>query len=728
MKGKPLIDLLAALLPLLPSCSTTRALPEGTYRLAENRILIHKDKSEIPKSDLAPYIKQRSNTYFLLGWNPFLNIYNWAKPGSEDGWSRFCRKIGQAPVVLDEAMIPSSCKNLEERLRYLGWYDSHVESQLTTRARRAIVSFDVFPGERYKVDEIRFHLPEGSSEFSADFLRDTANILIHRGDWLSEELMERESVRSTEVMRDKGYYDFSKQHFFFVADTLERPGKLILDYHIREYTRNESPQQASPIRKFRLGDITIEHSPDVPFRPEVLLGLNTLHSGDIYSEKAVNTVYSRMSALKLFNSVSVEMTPSDTATVDCRIRLSESAIQGFKVNLEGSISSSGLWGISPKFSYFHKNIFHGGEWLNLNLQGNFQFKFKDATRSTEATFTTSLSFPKFLGLPYSVFNGPRIPRTEVGLSFGYQDRTEYRRIISSLNYGYFGRIGDRCQYQFSIPRVNFVYLFDLNPDFERVLDANPMLKYAYQNHFDAGIGGTFYYTTDNDVVPKTSYSFLRSGLDLSGNLISALDPVLPRDSKGQALVFGSPYSQYVRFELNAGKVFRFGREEEQAIAIRGVLGAGYAYGNSTAMPFEKQFWCGGANSMRGWQARALGPGGDPVNYAFSIPSQTGDTKFEFDIEYRRPLFWKFEFAAFAECGNVWSIRTEDPDSPGNIRNCYRTLAADWGLGLRLNLDFILIRVDGGFQLYDPCLATWHGPEDWFERGYSCVHFGVGYPF
>ena len=726
MKCKPLIALICAILPLLPSCSTTRALPEGTYRLAENRIVFPKNKEEVPKGELSPYTKQRSNTYFLLGWNPFLNIYNWAVPGAEDGWSRFCRKIGQAPVVLDEASIPVSCANLESRLRYMGWYNSTVDSALDYRGRRAFVTYKINLGERYTIDDIRFHLPD-SGEFAQDFLRDTVNLSIRRGDFLSEQSLEAESVRSTAVMRNQGYYSFSKNNYFFIADTLDTPGKLILDYDVRDYSRNESPLQAVPLRKFHIGEITIEHSPDVPFREEVLLGLNTLHTGDIYSEKAVNTVYSRMSALRLFNSVSVEMSPSDSTTVDCRIRLSESAVQGFKFNLEGSISSSGLWGISPKFSYFHKNIFHGGEWLNLNLNGNFQFKMKDATRSTEAAFSTSLSFPKFLGLPYSVFKGPHIPRTEVGASFAYQHRTEYQRIIASLNYGYFGKIGDRYQYQFSVPRINFVYLFNLDPSFERILDANPMLKYAYQNHFDAGVGGTIFYTTDSDVVPKTSYSFFRTGLDLSGNLVSALNSVLPRDGQGQALVFGSPYSQYVRLELNAGKVFRFGREDEQAIAMRGVIGAGYAYGNSSVMPFEKQFWCGGANSMRGWQARALGPGGDPVDYKFSIPSQTGDTKFEFDIEYRRPLFWKFEFAAFAECGNVWNIRTEEA-SWGNIRDCYKTIAFDWGMGLRLNLDFILVRVDAGFQLYDPALKTWHGPEDWFEKGFSCVHFGVGYPF
>lgn len=726
MKSKLLIGALLALLPLLPSCSTTRALPEGAYRLAENRIVIHKDKGNVPKSEIAPYVKQRSNTYFILGWNPFLNIYNWAKPGSEDGWSRFCRKIGQAPVALDETLIPDSRKNLEERLRYLGWYNSTVEFSLTYKKRRAVVTYTVDLGQRYLIDDIRFHLPD-SGEFSQDFLRDTVNLSVCRGDFLSEQALEAESVRSTAAMRDKGYYSFSKNHFFFIADTLQSPGKLILNYDVRNYTRNESPQQAEPIRKFRLGEVIIEHSPEVPFRPSVLLGLNTLHPGDIYSASEVNTVYNRLSALRLFNSVSVEMTPSDTSTVDCRIRLSESSIQGFKINLEGSISSSGLGGVSPKLSYFHKNIFHGGEWLNLNIQGNFQFRFRDATRATDAAFSASLSFPKFLGLPYSATRGPRIPRTEVGFSFGYQHRAEYQRMIASLNYGYVGQIRDRWSYQVSVPRINFVYLFDLDPEFKRILDGNPMLKSAYQDHFDAGVGGNFFFITDNDVVPKTSYGFFRAGVDLSGNLMSALNTVLRHDDQGQALVFGSPYSQYVRFEVNAGKVFRFGREMEQAIALRGVLGAGYAYGNSLVMPFEKQFWCGGANSMRGWQVRGLGPGDAPLDYAFTIPSQTGEAKMEFDIEYRRPLFWKFEFAAFAECGNVWNIR-DRADGYGNIRDFYKTLAADWGLGLRLNLDFILIRVDAGFQLYDPCRAAWHGPEDWFQNGFSCVHFGVGYPF
>lgn len=715
-----------AILLVFASCSTTRVLGEGEYRLRENKVTITNDR-EFPKSELTPYVKQRANTYFLLGWNPFLNIYNWSTPGSDDLWSRICRKIGQKPVVLDESLIPASRENLTEHLRYLGFYDSGVESTIKYRRRLATVNYDVTLGQRYKIDEIRFHLPQDET-FAAEFCADTLNLLVKRGDWLSEQMLEEESARSASYMRNLGYYSFSKNNYFFIADTLESPGKLILNYDIRNYTRSESPKSAAPIRKYKIGNVTIEHSPDLPFREKVLLGLNTIHPGDTYNERSVNTVYERMSSLKLFNSVSVEMNPVDSTTVDCRIRMSESTIQGFKLNLEASTNSSGLVGISPKLSYFHKNIFHGGEWLNLNVHGNFQFKFKDPTRSTEAGFSASLSFPKIVGVPYSAFRGSDIPRTETGFSFAYQDRSEYKRNVASLTFGITGTMRKRFQYQIYLPRINFVHLYNLDPEFEKSLERNPFMRYAYQDHFDAGLSANAYYTTNSDIVPKTDYHYYRFGIDLSGNLVSALYPVLPTNDSRQGLVFGSPYSQYVRGEFSVGKTFSFGRGEGYNFAFRFFAGAGYAYGNSTAMPFEKQFYCGGAGSMRGWQARALGPGASPLDKSFSIPSQTGEAKLELDLEYRMPIFWKFEWAVFAECGNVWNIKDSGGDGKDSIKTFYKTLAGDWGLGLRLNLDFILIRVDWGFQIYDPAASSWYGIPDWFGGGKSCIHFGVGYPF
>ena len=202
-----------------------------------------------------------------------------------------------------------------------------------------------------------------------------------------------------------------------------------------------------------------------------------------------------MSALKVFSSVNIGMTPKDTNLIDCSISLAQSKLQGVKLNLEASTNSSGLFGISPQLSYYHKNIFKGGEWLNLSFLGNFQFKFKDKVRSNEFGASASLSLPRFFPLPYRYFKGD-IPRTDINISYNYQNRPEYTRNILSTSYGYTGDIDNKFFYQVYPMQLNVVRLMNLDNDFYENLAADPFLRNAYQDHFDLGSGGTLYYTTN----------------------------------------------------------------------------------------------------------------------------------------------------------------------------------------------------------------------------------------
>ena len=205
---------------------------------------------------------------------------------------------------------------------------------------------------------------------------------------------------------------------------------------------------------------------------------------------------------------------------------------------------------------------------------------------------------------------------------------------------------------------------------------------------------------------------------------------MPTSDMGRHTIWNVPYSQYVRGELQLGQTLRFGPADNQAVALRFLIGAGYGYGNSSTVPFEKQFYAGGANSMRGWQARALGPGSvEPWTEYFLIPSQTGDFKMEANVEYRFPIVWKLEGALFVDAGNVWDLHklTEFDSSTFT----FDSIAADWGLGVRVNLDFILVRIDLGAKVYEPCRPIGErliGPEEWLKSGNFALHFGVGYPF
>ena len=682
---------LAAL--VLSGCGASRRLAEGEYALSRNIITV-KDK-EVPSSELSSYVKQQPAGFSLAG---------------------------RKPVAYSSKLTQSSVDAIEDHLRYLGYYDSSVSASVSLRKKKAVVTYSVIPGERLRISELRYSLPERGT-FADDFYADTSNVTIHVGDYLSESILEKESERSASYMRTMGYYGFTKNYYFFEADTLSGPDAVVLEMKVNEYTRNEQPSSARPLYKSEISSVTLSHTKSLPFKDKILRQLNTIKPGTLYDESVINTTYQRLSALKVFSSVGVEMSKVDSGQVKCDINLGESRVQGFKLELEASTNSSGLMGVSPQLTYNHKNIFHGGEWLNLSFLGNFQFKVGERTSSNELGVSAGLSLPRFLGLPYRFFKGPNIPRTEIKASYSYQDRPEYERSMIFSSYGYSG-VTRWGSYQFYPLQVNVVRLYNLDPSFYATLESNPFMRYSYQNHFDAGIGGAVYHSA------KTAggHHYARVSTDLSGNALSLFKSVMKKDSDGKGLIWGAPFTQYVKGELDLGRTWTLGREGKSAVATRFLVGAGYAYGNSSVMPFEKQFYCGGANSMRGWQARALGPGSSPKNTSFSIPSQTGDFKLEANLEYRFPMFWKLNGALFADAGNVWNW--DDSDSSACFgKDFYKCIAADWGLGLRCDLGFFVIRIDMGMKVHDPVGAgSWVGPAGWFKRDGFAVHFGVGYPF
>ena len=683
MKKKTLspLFLLTVLLGLAPSCASL-----SKAELAEDEYILDSYKIEVSGdpffnvSELSQYVRQ--------------------KPAR----ALFQKKA----VILSKRSTALTRTAMSERLTKLGYYDSKVDTSIAYKGKKAKVTYQVELGHRIPIDTVIYKLP-AADEFCADFMADSSKILVRKGDNLSEVTMEEEIARSVEALRSKGYYNIDQSQYHFYADTNGRAGNAAVIYEI-----------PSTIRKSYIGKVSVSYPEDLKFKKSVLRGMNLIRPGELYNAEKVANTYSRFSSLRVFQSVGVNLTPVDSTTVDCNIALTKSKLQGFKTNLEVSTNSSGLIGVSPRLSYYHKNIFGGGEWLSIGFSGNFQFMIDSDTRATEVGTSASLSLPRFLGLGYERFQGPNVPRTEFNLSFSHQNRPEYTRNLFSGSYGYTGIYRRKFSYQVYPLQINYVRLFDLNSSFAERLNKNPYMKYSYQDHSDVGVAGTFYYSSSPDPIPSTSYYTARLQTDLSGNVISLFKGLLPTNGAGQGLLLGAPFSQYAKIELALARGYRFGLDDEQAVAIRLLAGIGQAYGNSTALPYEKQFYAGGASSMRGWQTRSLGPGAAPLDKTFSIPSQTGDMKLEADIEYRFPIVWMLEGALFAEAGNIW-----DTHSGVDLA----AVAADYGLGIRLNANVILIRLDMGVRLRDPSAAVkWLDPVTAFKTGGVALHFGVGYPF
>ena len=715
---------------LLLSCSTTKVLPENQEWLAKNKVVVRGDRHYSAR-DLMPYIKQKENNSFL-GWRPFLYIYNW-QDGKGKGWDKFVTKIGDPPVVFEEGQVTASETSLENHLDYIGYYGSTVRGVIERKKPREVtVTYYVDLGRRYRIDSLAYDLPADSS-FRAAFCADTSRMTVRKGSWLSENALSAEAERSSAWMRNQGYYGFSKTDFIYEADTLSRPGKAVLTVRVPR-----------PVEKVEFGEVTLDYPARFQFNEKVLRGLNTIRPGTTYSEEVVNNTYSRLSQLQAFSAVNIETSLGEDRRVRSAVTLTRSRIQGFKVNLQASTNANWLFGISPQISYFHKNIFGGSEVLNVSLMTNHQFMFNSKVASNEVGVSLGLRIPKFVFLPYKVF--PRqMPHTDIKLSFSYQQRPEYKRIIASASFGYVGNFNNLLAYQLYPLQLGVVSTPYIDDTFYKSLTNNPFLLSSFNPHFDMGLSGTLLFKTSPQAVPKTSYFYARFQLDLSGNLLSAFHSVLPKkynqDSEMMvAQVFGMPYNQYVRGEWSFVETLRFGKDDRHALALRLLIGAGIGYGNSLSLPFEKMFYCGGASSMRGWQARTLGPGRSQAYDFFAIPSQVAGAKVELNAEYRFPIVWKLEGAAFVDVGNIFEILTpkmlqlaQSQGDPLDVSSFsfdhLENLAASWGIGLRVNLDFIVLRLDAGFRLHDPARTQrWLSFKDMFSKDGAALHFGVGYPF
>ncbi len=716
---------------LASSCSTVKVLREDQRRLTKTKIEVTNDK-KFATGDLYPYLKQTADT-----WNPFLYVYNWEN-GKGKGWDKFVHKLGKAPVIFDSTLVQSSADNLHDHLSYIGYYNSRVEASVdSSRYKKAKVKYNITLGKRYKIDKISYEVPSYNVEFYKDFYADTVNSSIRKGHYLSEQLLELESARGAAAIHNKGYYDFAKTYYVFEADTSSNPGHAHLDVIVNSHTRNESSDVVRDMYKYNIGRVSVSYPEDVKFRTKALKNLNVLRTGDLYSDTRISTQYERYNSIPYFNSVSMQLTPrAESRIVDCDIKLKKGKTQGFKVGLEASLSTTLLWGISPEVSYYHRNIFHGGEILNVSVNTNHQMMHKNPSiHSNEVNASASLTFPKFFPFPTRWFAGPDIPKTEVKFSYNFQNRPEYRRNIASASFGYLGKFRRHLYYQAYPISFNYVRLPRIEESFlQSLANTNMALLNSFSNHLDLGISSTIYYNSSSNASnPKDSYWYTRFKFDLAGNGMSLFNSFMDVRADGTHAIKDVPYSQYVKAEFEIGKTFVFGRNDGQAFAGRFLVGYGRGYGNSMTLPFEKRFYSGGANSVRGWVARTLGPGCSQMNTQWTIPNQTGDMKLEANIEYRFKIFWRFSGAAFVDAGNVWEVHPYYNGRPDafSFKTLGDSIAAAWGAGLRVDFTYILLRLDFGMRFHDPANAEnnhWLVPRQWVQHGNYAIHFGVGYPF
>ena len=787
--------MLVAMVMTIVSCSVTRDLPEGTYllssvRFEEDKSVPRDRRITVDKDGLDTYVRQSPNKK-IFGLDFYVWVYEHANPEKHDWWNNFKRKIGEEPVLLDSALTVKSVLNLETYLQTRGYFSSDVECKVDTIAkrRRVKMTYKIEQGLPTRIDSLSYDFRDSS--LRSVILADTAASLLNRGDILDISRLDDERNRIAAWLNNRGYFDFTANNISYDVDTTERGLDAAVTMIVRPTLvgYNERGGQIYENNAvYRLRNINIYPTYDPMLRSTsgfkadavidttyyngltIIRDLNTtpqlrnavlrrtvpLYPNYIYNASQISHTNKELMSMGFFSNSKVAfervnqrdsyltfigeeaekntLVDSRERYLDCNIYVTPALKQSMKVEVEASTTST-FYGLAATLGYSNTNAFRGAEAFDISARFGFEFMYaRDVQKRSaqELGLTLGLSFPRFLS-PFWNKPGMKIshPRTRLELAFDYQNRPYYCRNIFTTRWAYSWQQGARSSLVIRPVDINWIDVKSVDEAFLSDID-NQYLRTSFESQLTAGLSASWVYNTQRSNFDQ-NVTVVRANLETAGNLLQGLEKLFshPAEGKDYYEIFGIRYSQYVRADLSASHKIDLGHK--MALAGRLFGGVGVTYGNSMgrSIPFDRMFYCGGANSMRGWVPRTLGPGNKPEVHDNTYPAQVGDVRLEANLEFRFPIWWIFNAAVFVDAGNVWYLRdTEDnnPEEVFHFDNFYRQLGLNTGVGLRIDVTFIVLRLDLGIQLHNPGRPE---GERWihnFKWKNMALNFGVGYPF
>ena len=747
------------------SCSVSKFIPEGEYLLEDVEVI--SDNKDVNPSEFRGYVHQNPNSsWFSIAKVP-LRIYALSGTDTTKWINRFIQKIGDEPVIYDSASAERSKENMKRAMQNLGYMQANVDVLTKKKKKKIELSYVLHPGKGYVIRSWQYDVKDQG--LRNDFADYSSRIMSENMLFNVNQLnMERQNLAT--FFQNKGYYKFNKELITCTADTVSGSYTIDLNFHIAPYA------SASKIshQKYHIGEVNVFTDFDItkamqmedleewdsihykglnifsekrPFlRPEVLSQNIFVAPGELYSERLLQRSQSalgRLNAIKYSDLRFVE-NMNDSTVLDCFVLLSRNNPNSFSAEIEGT-NSAGDLGAAASVSYQNRNLFRGSELFTFKVRGAYEavtgLQGYSNENYIEYGAEASINFPRFL-FPFisSELRKRILATSEVALQFNSQDRPEFSRRAASASWSYKWTYKQRWRHSVDLLDVNYVYMPWISSTFrqeylDNVNNQNSILKYNYENLLIMKMGYGFTYHSGGANLSATTgnaYS-IRFNIESSGNLLYGLSHLFnaKRNDSHQYTLMNIAYAQYVKTDFNFAKSFMI--DERNSIVFHVGAGVAFPYGNSRILPFEKRYFSGGANSVRGWLVRRLGPGsfsGNDANIDFI--NQSGDIKLDINLEYRTKLFWKLNGAFFIDAGNIWTIREYDEQPGGAFRldSFYKEIALAYGLGLRFDFDYFILRFDGGMKAVNPAKNAEERyplirPD--FGRDFA-FHFAVGYPF
>ena len=721
------------------SCSSTKYVPKDQYLLKSVKVKSESNYHDINTLALRNYVRQMPNSRWFSLYKLPLAVYSLSGRDSTKWINRTLKSMGEAPVVFDSLSSVQTCADLAQQLKNEGFLDAQVRLQVSTKGRKAKVEYLLQPGEPYFVDSIGYAIQDTTIARILSQQGASASLL-YKGMKFDVSKLDAERKRISTLLSDSGYYRFHKDYITYQADSISHSRLINLTLHLAPYQLpNEEyvPHTRYWMRHINYGSGSPGDN-QIHLRQHVLQECTHLHSGSPYSASGLQNTYNhfgRLQAVK-YTNITFKQVP-DADSLDCQILLQNNKPSTLSFQPEGT-NTAGDLGAAASLTYQNRNLFRGSEVLSVQLRGAYEairgLEGYSNQNFVEYSAEAKLQFPRFI----APFVNRRIRRlvnatSEVSLLYDMQDRPEFHRRLLSAAWRYKWSFPHRKdKFQVDVLDLNYVFMPWISETFHNEYlrndnNRNAILRYNYEDLFITKIGFGYSITKGNTA--------FKSNIETSGNLLSLASRMwnAKKDELGHYQVFNIAFAQYVKCDLDLSHVLMIDKNNQ--LVFHAGLGVAYPYGNSTVMPFEKRYFSGGANSVRGWTVRSLGPGQyKEQDGRINFINQTGDMKLDLNAEYRTYLFWKFNGALFVDAGNIWTIRQydEQPGGQFNFKDFPRQLAVSYGLGLRLNFDYFILRFDLGIKAVNPAYEAEddeHYPvlHPNFKRDYA-FHFAVGMPF
>ena len=773
MFGKRLhivIGLLVAV--LMSSCSIRRFVPEGKYLVKSNKVVIEEKGTEISKSGISKYITPKPYKKAIQTNIPTWIYFQYERKPKSAFWKWMDKNFGRQPSFYDESEANNSSKQMMRYLDNVGYFNSNVTHEVKTKKRKktAKVTYHVYPAQPYRVNNIDYIIED--SLIRTYVMRDSTKFPVEAGDIYNAYSLDDQREIITERLRNSGYYYFNRDHIFYEVDSnfmnhtmaitmkLKKSDLAYKKYRIRNvsiypdfsiFKMNSQPIDSAKLvtefgfRRKITNEWDFYYYNKRNVKPQTFSRAINIVEGFPYSQRGVTSTYKALSNYRLFSNVSIQFdsVPNDTLNeLDCRITMQQNDRHSFTAQTEGTYSDGDL-GIKGSIAYTNKNIFRGAESLQISLKGGLEAQHiikedsisgsqRQVFNTKEFGITASLFFPKFLApFAYKDIARDYMATTMVSLGFNAQIRYYYSRFVTMASFSYDWKDRNRIAHTFTPVYLNSVKISNIDPAFQAYLDAetSQRKKDQYSSHLLLGARYSFVYSTQG-LNKEGSFVYLRTDLESSGNLLSLFNKTkLVTENEGHHEILGIRYAQYLRSSIDFRQHIDLG--DENWLVFRQFIGIGFPYGNSKDLPFERSFYGGGSNGLRGWLYRTVGPGGYVSTDENKNMERTGDIQLEVNAEYRFPIYDMLNGAVFADAGNVWAFYPNEsmPEAEFKFNKFYKQIAFDAGLGIRLDLSFLLIRLDFAYAMRNP-YPNANGSYWRFEKPFNNIRMqlGIGYPF